>query len=1195
MSFFYHQLNRMKTCAFFLFILPFQLWAQSFSLLPVCRDQKHGLVDSTGKIILALEYDYIMPFGSMRNLLVVEKSNQKALYSISNRSFYTDFFDEISLVNEWQFIVQKGDLMGVIHRNDSLNTPIHFTSITTAPRGLLICSNDSITQIINASGITIGQLNGQHMVRHFENGYFVVQQNDKYGLYRSDGSQIIPADYNEWQNSQGLIILKSNDHQICLHIPSGELIQVSEEDNIRFINDERAFQKVTPFYLKGRKNAVKSYSVYAHDPLQYDLQDINIAAAGNGFYYLYDGEKYELADSTGKKITTEKYDRIQWLADSYFEIENFERCGIFHAEKGMLLSPEYLRITTLNDDSTGLTWFIARNQEGRILMDTTFRDVSGLLFNNVQLIDGRGFILTMNNNYRVLLDPYGKILTQGDHSSIVAAGDDFWLTSNASGRGLLDLKGNVLLENKFFEIIINGERVRAYSDDQADMFIWNGTTLIPDISFNNYRRLNLNLQGDESTNSTQFNMGPYRWVRDSVLGKWGLIDIVTNQYAISPRYDYAYTDPYLELTLTGVFCDTAAYSLGPLKFKSIMLFGLVEPLRARILANPEYSHIFFDRFINYWEELKTKINIPGAKALNSVPAIRTGTQWGTVSHQFVRYDPNVQYIGPFINSKAKAFRFDSAYVASKSSDVKICNVKTFYNAVRKFSKPADAFTDSVLKAPGAQYLFAANVDSLSFQRSRGSRNDPGLKSIALNDMPMFLYHWQYISDLEYTNALYHNMRIFESKHRFAFINHEGRLMTNFEFNNALDFSEGFAAVKQSNRWGFIDTSGQIVIETTFRKVHSFSENVAAASIKGGLFGFIDASGAWEIDPVFRDAQSFSEGLAGVKKGDDYGYIDHSGKFIIEPEFTRVTPFNNQLARVYKKRGFGLINHEGDYVLRPVFDMISAADKNLCYSVRRGKKTAIFKADGKRITPWSSMVRYAGESMYAVKNGNEHFVLYDTSGTKKQVVKSIQNPLIENNRMMVVLTRNKYYYCDSEGKTVLGPYAKASVFVNHRAVVSIADATLIIDTSGNVIKKVISNSFNTITPFDSNGIAIIRANGVYFLFDTLGIILYRGFMAPAPLTNGLYALYGSEGYYLFDAVHKKHFKTGEYIQMKTEHEGRLRVSVDGFYGFADIGGKYHAYPDYTQIKYYLPGIYRVTYGDKIGYLRYDGTIIWNVSH
>ncbi|HEY9055350.1 MAG TPA: WG repeat-containing protein, partial [Rectinemataceae bacterium] len=103
------------------------------------------------------------------------------------------------------------------------------------------------------------------------------------------------------------------------------------------------------------------------------------------------------------------------------------------------------------------------------------------------------------------------------------------------------------------------------------------------------------------------------------------------------------------------------------------------------------------------------------------------------------------------------------------------------------------------------------------------------------------------------------------------------------WKDALPFSEGLAAVRDSDGWKFIDKNGSIAIPGPFEKLMPFSGGLAAAK-RGSSWGYIDSSGSWIIQPAFADAWPFGpEGLAQVRLSSGaLGWIDKKGNPIWIP-------------------------------------------------------------------------------------------------------------------------------------------------------------------------------------------------------------------------------------------------------------------------------------------------------------------------
>ena len=131
----------------------------------------------------------------------------------------------------------------------------------------------------------------------------------------------------------------------------------------------------------------------------------------------------------------------------------------------------------------------------------------------------------------------------------------------------------------------------------------------------------------------------------------------------------------------------------------------------------------------------------------------------------------------------------------------------------------------------------------------------------------------------------------EKDGKWGFIDKNGKVVIEPQFDDAGDFSEGFAQVKKDGKYGFIDKSGKVVIEPQFDNVEYFIEGFAQVE-KDGKYGFIDKNGK-VIEPQFDEVGSFSEGFVCVEKDGKWGFIDKNGKVVIEPQYSSADGFSEQ--------------------------------------------------------------------------------------------------------------------------------------------------------------------------------------------------------------------------------------------------------------------------------------------------------------
>lgn len=138
--------------------------------------------------------------------------------------------------------------------------------------------------------------------------------------------------------------------------------------------------------------------------------------------------------------------------------------------------------------------------------------------------------------------------------------------------------------------------------------------------------------------------------------------------------------------------------------------------------------------------------------------------------------------------------------------------------------------------------------------------------------------------------------------KFGFMDSYGKLVINYQFDDAYEFKEGFAAVYKNYKAGFINKFGNLVMPYQFDAADSFSCGLASVfDTVNNKYGFIDTSGSLAIPYKFDDASYFNKGLAPVKDPNTnmYGFINTKGEVII--------PFNFEHARSFSNDGLAIVS------------------------------------------------------------------------------------------------------------------------------------------------------------------------------------------------------------------------------------------------------------------------------------------------
>lgn len=139
-------------------------------------------------------------------------------------------------------------------------------------------------------------------------------------------------------------------------------------------------------------------------------------------------------------------------------------------------------------------------------------------------------------------------------------------------------------------------------------------------------------------------------------------------------------------------------------------------------------------------------------------------------------------------------------------------------------------------------------------------------------------------------------------------------------SNEVSLGDGLYPVScppsDGSKWGYIDNSLKLKIVLNYEKAMDFSEGYAAVC-KDGKWGYIDESGVTKINFDFESvseldvmgenmAFAFRNGLAPVKKDGKYGIINTSGEVVVEYVFDAILQGKNGVYVAKKDGEWGII-------------------------------------------------------------------------------------------------------------------------------------------------------------------------------------------------------------------------------------------------------------------------------------------------
>lgn len=418
-------------------------------------------------------------------------------------------------------------------------------------------------------------------------------------------------------------------------------------------------------------------------------------------------------------------------------------------------------------------------------------------------------------------------------------------------------------------------------------------------------------------------------------------------------------------------------------------------------------------------------------------------------------------------------------------------------------------------------------------------------------------------------------------------------------------NDRIAVKNTAGRWGFVDRNAKEIINTQYRVVKDFSEGLAIIYDQS-RWGAVDLLGNVIIKPIYLRMGNFSEGKAWVHlpKGQK-GYIDKKGKLLFSGKYSRLMDFKNGVARIFvRKKGWGLIDTKGNYILKPKrsFKKIEVFNKYGIAKVKIGKRYRLINQEGKFIGKRSyGTIKAFKEGLAVVRlqtvgrqlgKANLKWTFIDTTGmlvTKKQFR---ELKAFSEGRAGFRGENAKRGYINKRGDVIIEPtYFKVEAFKNNRAVVwDSYNRTGVIDTTGTVIIPVEYNKIVAI----NKGLALVRKNSwnYYFVHEDMKRHTPNNFAkahvfestATAVKSNGKWGVINEKGLQIL---------IPKYAKIEPFKNGAAKVSVTTLRGVVDLDGNVIIEPKYEYIHYVGEGLFRVERGDRMGYLNMKGEWVWEM--
>lgn len=277
--------------------------------------------------------------------------------------------------------------------------------------------------------------------------YFVLKQNEKYGVINKSGDTVITAEYNN--------IVIPNPKKGVFIAYTGEEVKVLNQNGEQILSE---YGKIEPIALKN----IASNLMYEKNVLIYNQED-----------------KYGLISIDGEKLTNATYQSIEGLPYKEGEllVKKDDKYGVINIKGNELVKTEYDQINIDNyitDNGYKDAGYVVANKtddgfrygyidkNGKMILKTEYNDLVRIsdIKNNEDI-----YIIAAKNGQYGLFKNKEQII-KNEYQSIAYSENDNTLTIEKSKKfGVATMDGDIIIPVEYSQIDNTGMYIYAQKDD----------------------------------------------------------------------------------------------------------------------------------------------------------------------------------------------------------------------------------------------------------------------------------------------------------------------------------------------------------------------------------------------------------------------------------------------------------------------------------------------------------------------------------------------------------------------------------------------------------------------------------------------------------------------------------------------------------------------------------------------------------
>lgn len=181
-----------------------------YNYFSVKKDSKYGAINTRGQLVVPQQYDDLLYFED--GLFLVKKGAKWGIVDNQNRTVLSINYTGFKKIDDYLYEIKNGEQIGVISKYGGIIIPPYYDDIQKFAGSMYTVRLDRKWGIVNDIGIEIIPTMYDEIKFLQGSPYYLVKNDDKYGVIDLKGNRILDADFDDVDNTTyGFTMIKKGD------------------------------------------------------------------------------------------------------------------------------------------------------------------------------------------------------------------------------------------------------------------------------------------------------------------------------------------------------------------------------------------------------------------------------------------------------------------------------------------------------------------------------------------------------------------------------------------------------------------------------------------------------------------------------------------------------------------------------------------------------------------------------------------------------------------------------------------------------------------------------------------------------------------------------------------------------------------------------------------------------------------------